>query len=93
MGGREYRDLRSNNDGESGKERGNEVLVLALSGSGIISERSELRGDMVVYDEVDGERGGVGNVFAKSVVSMRASASKLMSGTTCEAVLVTLRRR
>lgn len=91
MGGREYRDLRSNKEGESGRERGNELLVLALKERGVVSEKSELRGDMVVCDEVDGERGGVGNVFAKSDVSMRALASKLMSRTICEAVFVTLR--
>lgn len=57
------------------------MLVLALSGSGVASEASELRGDKAVDDDADGESGGVGKVCAKSFVSMRASVSKLMSGT------------
>lgn len=90
MGGREYRDLRLNKDGELGNERGNELLLLALRGRGVVSERSELRGDMAVVDEVDGDSGGVGNVFAKPAVSIRASASKLISGTSREVLSLTL---
>lgn len=44
-------------------------------GSGGVSKKSDI-GVEVVTDEAVGESGGVGNVFAKSVVSIRASASK-----------------
>ncbi|MBA7492863.1 hypothetical protein ES702_03416 [subsurface metagenome] len=63
--------------------------MVALVGRGIVSEMSELRCDVAVVDEVDGESGGVGNVFAKSAVSIRASASKLISGTSRGNVLLT----
>lgn len=80
IGGREYRDCRFTSDGEFGSERGKELLVLALCGRGDVSEEAELRDDVAVADEVEGESGGVGKVVANSSVSMSASASKLMLG-------------
>lgn len=80
IGGREYRDCRFTSDGEFGNERGKELLVLALCGRREVSEEAELRDDVAVADEVEGESGGVGKVVANSSVCMSASASKLMLG-------------
>lgn len=55
------------------------MLVLAPGGIGMSSEMSEVRGDCVEVD-IDGDTGGFGKVVAKSLVSIKASASKLTSG-------------
>lgn len=67
-----------NSDGEFGRESGKEVFVLALCGSGEVSEASELRDERAVADELEGESGGVGQVLANRSVSM--SVPKLKSG-------------
>ena len=57
--------------------------MLAGGGSGESCEKPEDRGESM-EGETDGESGGVGKVEAKSVVSIRAAVSKLISGTFIE---------
>ena len=56
------------------------MLVLALCGKGDSAEEADERGEKA-EEGTEGESGGVGRVIAKSLVSMRASASKLICGT------------
>jgi len=56
------------------------VFALALGGTGDSSEEADTYGENA-EEPTEGESGGVGRVVAKPVVSIRASASKLISGT------------
>lgn len=54
--------------------------MLALGGTGDSSEEADPRGENA-GEPTEGESGGVGRVAAKPMVSIRASTSKLISGT------------